>query len=448
MSMSLYDKIHQELLTMFNVLELKDIPKDKQQLAVKVVIFKLTNSFLTQYGCGLQEKMFLPNFDYTSNFKWIFNNWNNRVPETPTFKARFNMSFIDQRNPNHIHRSGWQDVYNALEPYNNSQILPLLDLSIDRTFLWESDIMSILGMIPYTTNWYGFIHHTFDTTFSNNNCVELFKKDLFKKSLPSCKGIFVLSDTLGQSIKKALLNIGFGNINVVTTFHPTEIQCASFNYNLYSNNQTKQLVHIGGWLRNTNTFYKLQLQDNIEKLLLVGNVDIPNNTCNGGCNGTASNTCNGTVSNTCNGTVSNTHCSSICYCCNRFHKNLEKDLKKLISSVTLIQRKPDLEYDDFLKDKVVFLHLIDASACNTVIECIARCTPIILNRLPALEEYLGIDYPLFYPNNATQFEITTFTRLAFENNTIRKAHVYLLYKSKEKLIMSEFVRKVLNTIAG
>ena len=114
----------------------------------------------------------------------------------------------------------------------------------------------------------------------------------------------------------------------------------------------------------------------------------------------------------------------------------------------MIQRKPDLEYDDFLKDKVVFLHLIDASACNTVIECIARCTPIILNRLPALEEYLGIDYPLFYPNNATQFEITTFTRLAFENNTIRKAHVYLLYKSKEKLIMSEFVRKVLNTIAG
>ena len=118
----------------------------------------------------------------------------------------------------------------------------------------------------------------------------------------------------------------------------------------------------------------------------------------------------------------------------------------MILSVELLERKSDLEYDDFLKDKVVFLNLVDASACNTVIECIARCTPIIINRLPALEEYLGIDYPLFYPNNATQFEITKFTRDAFENGMIRKAHVYLHYKSKEKLIMSEFINKILNTI--
>jgi len=44
----------------------------------------------------------------------------------------------------------------------------------------------------------------------------------------------------------------------------------------------------------------------------------------------------------------------------------------------------------------VFLNLIEAGGCTTVIECISRNTPIIINRLESLEEYLGKSYPLFY----------------------------------------------------
>ena len=35
---------------------------------------------------------------------------------------------------------------------------------------------------------------------------------------------------------------------------------------------------------------------------------------------------------------------------------------------------------------------------NTVIECIVRCTPIIINPLDSVVEYLGNEYPLYYTN--------------------------------------------------
>lgn len=44
---------------------------------------------------------------------------------------------------------------------------------------------------------------------------------------------------------------------------------------------------------------------------------------------------------------------------------------------------------------IVFLNLYDATINTTVVECIGRNTPLIVNRLPGLE-YLGEDYPLFY----------------------------------------------------
>lgn len=55
-----------------------------------------------------------------------------------------------------------------------------------------------------------------------------------------------------------------------------------------------------------------------------------------------------------------------------------------------------LKYEELLSSSVVLLKLKGAGGCTTVIECIARNIPIVVNRLPALEEYLGKNYPLFY----------------------------------------------------
>jgi hypothetical protein len=59
------------------------------------------------------------------------------------------------------------------------------------------------------------------------------------------------------------------------------------------------------------------------------------------------------------------------------------------------------DYDNLLSQNLVCIFLKDASAINTVIECIVRNTPIIVNPLPAVVEYLGEKYPL-YANDHTE----------------------------------------------
>jgi len=61
-----------------------------------------------------------------------------------------------------------------------------------------------------------------------------------------------------------------------------------------------------------------------------------------------------------------------------------------------IERVPDEDYDRLLSSSVVFLNLIDAGANTTIVECISRGTPILVNRVGGVSEYLGDDYPLYY----------------------------------------------------
>jgi hypothetical protein len=65
-------------------------------------------------------------------------------------------------------------------------------------------------------------------------------------------------------------------------------------------------------------------------------------------------------------------------------------------SVNVRDRVESASYERTLARSVVFLNLLDACANNTVVECLARATPLIINRLAGVEEYLGADYPLFY----------------------------------------------------
>ena len=51
-----------------------------------------------------------------------------------------------------------------------------------------------------------------------------------------------------------------------------------------------------------------------------------------------------------------------------------------------------------LTSGIVFLDLYDSSANNAVIECIARNTPLLVNKHPAVVEYCGEDYPLYFDN--------------------------------------------------
>ena len=97
------------------------------------------------------------------------------------------------------------------------------------------------------------------------------------------------------------------------------------------------------------------------------------------------------------------------------------------------------EYNDILCQNIVFIDLFDASANNVVLECIIRNTPIIINKIEAIVEYLGEDYPLYFT------ELDQVNNLLDFNN-IKKAHEYLKNIDKSDISIDYFIKNLINNL--
>jgi hypothetical protein len=86
-----------------------------------------------------------------------------------------------------------------------------------------------------------------------------------------------------------------------------------------------------------------------------------------------------------------------------------------------------------LASSIVFLDLIDTSANTSIIECIASSTPVLVNPLPAVVEYLGTKYPFYYDSIEEASEKINNKELIIE------AHEYLLTMDKSNFKYSTFV---------
>jgi hypothetical protein len=91
-------------------------------------------------------------------------------------------------------------------------------------------------------------------------------------------------------------------------------------------------------------------------------------------------------------------------------------------------------YDCLLSKNIAFCHLFDSSANNAVIECIVRTTPVLVNPLPAVVEYLGRDYP-FYFNDLEEAAAK-----AEDMGCVEAAHAYLQNLPKDSLTAESFRR--------
>lgn len=110
--------------------------------------------------------------------------------------------------------------------------------------------------------------------------------------------------------------------------------------------------------------------------------------------------------------------------------------ERVRTTVELLEGLDDEAYDALLCENIVFLRLYDASACNTLIECVVRNTPILINRLPAVEEVLGKDYPLYYSSLA---EALAKSR---RYDLVADAHRYLRRLDKSHYRVESFVEQV------
>lgn len=96
---------------------------------------------------------------------------------------------------------------------------------------------------------------------------------------------------------------------------------------------------------------------------------------------------------------------------------------------------PNEMYDDMLCRSVVLMELLMGSANNVVVECIVRGTPLLINRYPAVVEYLGEDYPLYY-------DTLDHAASLINKPTLVEAHEYLMKLDKRDLTAESFVRSV------
>lgn len=125
-------------------------------------------------------------------------------------------------------------------------------------------------------------------------------------------------------------------------------------------------------------------------------------------------------------------------------KALYKNLKsfELPGGIVDISRMSDEDYDMTLASSVCLSHVFGASANNVVVECIARGTPLVINKHPAVVEYLGEKYPLYFQDKPKNHTLRDLHQWLTEDR-ITAAHKHMVeLQAKPELTVPVFVERV------
>jgi hypothetical protein len=419
---------------------------------VEIISYTLTCNRRSSYNYGLAEQIFGKEYKLIDSCEWILNHLktsednvspllNNKL----AFKLRkLNTTYINKNLLKGYHRSGWEYVTQNLDKLHNPDGV-IFDNYLDKTFGWDCEFLTQIKVLPYKTEWIGVFHHTPNEQYSINNLVNCFNQKVFIKSLIQCKGLIVFSTYLKDWIHNQLTAMNF-NVPIIMLYHPSEkvSEFLQFDYNEFLLNKEKKVIQIGAWLRNSYAIYELPDTKGYQKCVLkwkgmenyfVDWTDLEKLKCyayNLGHKGQQN--CSGVVVN-CDGTIicgnpvedKNT---------NKYIVGLFQMIRENHESVKVLDMVPNEEYDHLLKKNIVFIELVDASAVNTVIECIVRNTPILVNKLPAVVEYLGESYPLFYKDIQHAHELLS------NKKKILQAYKYLRKLDKSKFTIEHFIHQL------
>lgn len=427
------------------------------------------------YNWGLREQLLQPTYSLRESCEWIHRDYMSGVAEFPDWKRR-NTAPLEDRvlHLEHtrdacafdgVHRSGWGHVMGAMRRLHNPRSPELFDTYLDETFGWRYEVMRDVGKIPYAQSWRGILHHTPDTTVSDNNLGRLFERNAWRQSLHTCNGLITLSESLAAWVRKQLAELGFHRIEVTALVHPTETAVPHFDWLRYVGNPERRLVQVGGWLRNTYAIYALPNHialHGVHKAALKGRgmdhyylddfdhfahavqaawdqvVAESADTTPPPMQG-ALDTSPSCVNELGVGAPTGTGGSAPARVSPWVTGARDAALASLDAeyhSVELIEHIDNDAYDRLLSRNIVFLNLIDCSAVNTIIECIVRHTPVLVNPLPAVVEYLGPDYPLYYHS------LEEAAQLAINNVRLHGAHVYLRNLDKGPMQVDHFVDRI------
>jgi hypothetical protein len=294
------------------------------------------------------------------------------------------------------HRNDFNKLIEALQPLHDDNGKITFIPFIERYFVWGSDDgeAASLSPRPIESDWIGVLHVPFDAPkwFEYSVSPEsIFATELWRKSLPHCRGIICLSHDLERDLK-----VWYPQIETMVAKHPTELNVTPFDWDLYR--KSPRVVQAGDWLRRLQFIYEIEAPSH-QKICLTK------------------------------------------ACTLQF---LEREIQVLgdrrNGDVTLLDYVSNEEYDALLSSSVAAVWLYGASANNLVLECIARKTPLLINPLPAVVEYIGLEYPLYATTRDNASLILA------DPERVRAAWQYL--SSRENLRLSLSYDTFFNTIAS
>jgi hypothetical protein len=444
-----------ELMKIMNVYPIENGENDKGDektilcVLAEIISFVTTRNIHTSYNYGIEQHVLSDEYNLFDACKWIlehyqcehttmYDNLDNKIP----FRFRkLNMNYLVQHELKGYHRSGWNFILQNLQKLHTPQpSAPIFDSYLDKTFGWDHDFLSHIGFLPYRKDWSGVFHHTPNEEYSEHNLINVFNKPNFIESLGFCKMLIVFSTYLKNWIRSQLEYLEIYNVPVIMIRHPTQRvdKCLRFKYSKYKANKDKKIIHIGAWLRNTYSIYELDAPDRFKKCALKGkameNYFVEPHIIDEMEKCMIVHSSNSQELITSGGTncVVETPKKSI----NKYIAGLIKSIRNEYDNVEIIEMLSNESYDKILTKNIVFIDLVDASAVNTLIECIVRNTPILINRLPATEEYLGCDYPLFYK------DLEHAKELIEDDCLIYKAYKYLKRLDKREYDIMNFISKL------
>ena len=317
--------------------------KNMQELNIGTVADYMPASYFSS------ESVYNPNSLGGHNF-WISNmDWKRTLYDNIVIQFKPSRKITELE-----HRGGWKSVLENFahnDIYNSNSNIDLFDI-LESNFLWNTKYIC-------KNRWGGIIHCT-PKTPPYLNCIninKLFENLNFINSLKRCMFIVTLSRYITNFLEKKfkILNL---NINVYTLKHPVETNGVKlFDISKFSLNNNKLLIQIGQQLRKMTSIFRVKINKSYKKLWLTGTRNL----------------------NKCNELL------------NKEFDYFELDRRAFIE-VQMYYTKTFEEYDDLLVKNIVFVDLFDAAANNTVLECIVRNTPIIINKCEGVIEYLGYGF--------------------------------------------------------
>ena len=308
---------------------------------------------------------------------------------TPMYSEKLNLSGAFERDYGR-HRSGWQFALESLRVLHHDQGV-FVDAFPEHTFGQP-------GRKPqaaYRQPWIGFFHNPPNMPpwfISSQSPQRLWANESFQESLHSCLGVFCLSEYHKQWLENHL------NVPVVSLLHPTVVPERKFSIEAFHLNPDKTIVQIGYWLRKLHSIYYLPVR-RLKRSIVHQQA----------------------------------HYIQRLFAAEKREFQLEPDY----GAVEVLPFLSDEQYDDLLCRNIAYVELYDSSANNAVIECLVRNTPILVNPLPAVREYLGEDYPFYFTHRSQA------ARKAEDPALIEATHRYLQkHPIKEKLTAAHFLKSV------